>query len=44
VEKRELSSKAELLGVLRDHFELSFPADTHFGPIEARLWPAGNRA
>lgn len=38
-EKRELTSPDELLAVLAEHFELSFPAGTRFGP-PGSPWPA----
>lgn len=39
VEKRELSSRADLLDVLAKHFTLSFSADTRFGRLSDALWP-----
>ena len=39
VEKRELTSRADLLDVLAKHFTLSFSADTRFGRLSDALWP-----
>ena len=38
VEKRELTTQAELLEVLATYFSLSFPASTRFGAVGAP-WP-----
>ena len=38
VEKRELTNPGELLDTLAHPFKLYFPADTRFGPVDAR-WP-----
>ena len=39
LEQRQLATPEELLAVLAEHFGLSFPAGTRFGP-PGSTWPA----